>query len=275
MKKVKALVAFSNGVIAMEQYEVRELPTDMANDLIAAGICVEISGGGSGGSGLPTPTADDIGKVATVIGTPTKGEVIVPEQVVYVSKTAIAFEDADASLFVDGTVVIVSISFEDNSVERTATVKSGTVAVQDWDSRTIVIEKSGNDITYKHNAGNIAYERTVSVNVQQKIPSWGMTFGSVHAVVSGDGKEPTEFTVDSVDKTVAEIMASIENGQIPCAVVTVNGHLFILPMTTFANGDVHFYAESMGMGEYKELEILNSGETDEAYYSEGILDTGE
>lgn len=52
MKKVKALVAFSNGVIAMEQYEVRELPTDMANDLIAAGICVEISGGGSGGGVL-------------------------------------------------------------------------------------------------------------------------------------------------------------------------------------------------------------------------------
>lgn len=51
MKTVKALVAFSNGVISMEQYEVRELPTDMANDLIAAGICVE-AGGGSGGGVL-------------------------------------------------------------------------------------------------------------------------------------------------------------------------------------------------------------------------------
>lgn len=51
MKTVKALVAFSNGVISMEQYEVRELPTDMANDLIAAGICVE-AGGGSGGGML-------------------------------------------------------------------------------------------------------------------------------------------------------------------------------------------------------------------------------
>lgn len=58
MKKVKALVAFSNGVIAMEQYEVRELPTDMANDLIAAGICVEISGGGSGGGVLVVTDTD-------------------------------------------------------------------------------------------------------------------------------------------------------------------------------------------------------------------------
>ena len=47
MKTVKALVAFSNGVISMEQYEVRELPTDMANDLIAAGICAEVGGGGA------------------------------------------------------------------------------------------------------------------------------------------------------------------------------------------------------------------------------------
>ena len=49
MKTVKALVAFSNGVISMEQYEVRELPTDMANDLIAAGICVDAAGGSGGG----------------------------------------------------------------------------------------------------------------------------------------------------------------------------------------------------------------------------------
>lgn len=52
MKKVKALVAFSNGVISMEQYEVRELPTATADALIADGVCVEISGGGSGGGVL-------------------------------------------------------------------------------------------------------------------------------------------------------------------------------------------------------------------------------
>lgn len=47
MKTVKALVAFSNGVISMEQYEVRDLPAEMANDLIAAGICAEVGGGGA------------------------------------------------------------------------------------------------------------------------------------------------------------------------------------------------------------------------------------
>ena len=59
MKTVKALVAFSNGVISMEQYEVRELPTDMANDLIAAGICVEAGGGSDGGVLVVTATVEE------------------------------------------------------------------------------------------------------------------------------------------------------------------------------------------------------------------------
>ena len=62
MKTVKALVAFSNGVISMEQYEVRELPTDMANDLIAAGICVEAGGGSGGGVLVVTDTNGTLDK---------------------------------------------------------------------------------------------------------------------------------------------------------------------------------------------------------------------
>lgn len=62
MKTVKALVAFSNGVISMEQYEVRELPTDMANDLIAAGICVEAGGGSGGGVLVVTDTGGTLDK---------------------------------------------------------------------------------------------------------------------------------------------------------------------------------------------------------------------
>ena len=109
MKTVKALVAFSNGVISMEQYEVRELPTDMANDLIAAGICVEAGGGGGGQ--LPTPTAQDVGKVATVVGETSKGAVIVPEQTNVPSNPQglVALSDTVPSLFVEGAHVIATV----------------------------------------------------------------------------------------------------------------------------------------------------------------------
>lgn len=59
--KIKALVPFSNGTISMEQYEVRDLPDALAQNLIDAGIVVEIGGGG-----LPPVTASDAGKVLAV-----------------------------------------------------------------------------------------------------------------------------------------------------------------------------------------------------------------
>lgn len=47
--KIKALVPFSNGTISMEQYEVREVTDTLGNQLIAAGVAIEIGGGGTGG----------------------------------------------------------------------------------------------------------------------------------------------------------------------------------------------------------------------------------
>lgn len=49
MMKVKALKPWSNGEISMEQYEVRDLPDALAQNLIDAGIVVEIGGGSGGG----------------------------------------------------------------------------------------------------------------------------------------------------------------------------------------------------------------------------------
>lgn len=51
--KIKALVPFSNGTISMEQYEVREVTDTIGNELISAGVAVEIGGGSSGGGVLP------------------------------------------------------------------------------------------------------------------------------------------------------------------------------------------------------------------------------
>lgn len=59
--KIKALMPFSNGKISMEQYEVREVTDSLGNELISAGIAVEIGGGG-----LPPVTPSDAGKVLAV-----------------------------------------------------------------------------------------------------------------------------------------------------------------------------------------------------------------
>ena len=50
--KIKALVPFSNGTISMEQYEVREVTDTLGNQLIEAGVAIEIGGGGTGGGVL-------------------------------------------------------------------------------------------------------------------------------------------------------------------------------------------------------------------------------
>lgn len=50
--KIKALVPFSNGTLSMEQYQVAEVTDTLGNQLIAAGVAIEIGGGGSGGGVL-------------------------------------------------------------------------------------------------------------------------------------------------------------------------------------------------------------------------------
>ena len=58
--KIKAIVPFSTGTVTMEQYEVREVTDSLGNELISAGVAVEIGGG------LPPVTASDAGKVLSV-----------------------------------------------------------------------------------------------------------------------------------------------------------------------------------------------------------------
>lgn len=50
--KIKALVPFSNGTLSMEQYQVAEVTDTLGNQLIAAGVAIEIGGGGTGGGVL-------------------------------------------------------------------------------------------------------------------------------------------------------------------------------------------------------------------------------
>ena len=59
--KIKALVPFSNGTLSMEQYQVAEVTDTLGNQLIAAGVAIEIGGGSSGGGVLiVTETVDGL-----------------------------------------------------------------------------------------------------------------------------------------------------------------------------------------------------------------------
>ena len=186
MKTVKALVAFSNGVISMEQYEVRELPADMANDLIAAGICAEISGGSGG---LPTPTAEDIGKVATVVGETSKGAVIVPEQSVTVSgEDGAVLSNANISLFTVGTYCTVTINGTDYSgtVEERRETPMLAISLGVGHGEAIFGAINGNLILVAENG-----TYTVSVNVASTSVSYGLSAPSggvlvVNATRSGN-----------------------------------------------------------------------------------------
>ncbi len=55
--KIKALVPFSNGTLSMEQYQVAEVTDTLGNQLIAAGVAIEI-GGGTGGGVLAVTDTD-------------------------------------------------------------------------------------------------------------------------------------------------------------------------------------------------------------------------
>lgn len=204
MKTVKALVAFSNGVISMEQYEVRELPTDMANDLIAAGICVE-AGGGSGGGQLPTPTAQDVGKVATVVGETSKGAVIVPEQSVTVSgKDGAVLSNANISLFTVGTYCAVTINGTDYSgtVEEVDGFPALAISLGVGHGEAIFGAINGNLILI---AASGTY--TVSVNVASTSVSYGLSAPSGGVLVVHDVNS-------TLDKTWQEIHDAFVSGSV-------------------------------------------------------------
>ena len=57
--KIKALVPFSNGTLSMEQYQVAEVTDTLGNQLIAAGVAIEIGGGGTGGGVLVVTVTED------------------------------------------------------------------------------------------------------------------------------------------------------------------------------------------------------------------------
>lgn len=173
---------------------------------------IKALGGSGGGSGLPTPTASDIGKVAAVVGETSKGAVIVPEQRVQAEYDDKAFDDADASLFTNGATVIVTITqgvspTESVTVERTATVDShGGIEVLAADGSTTVYILNYNG-TMKY-AASIAQGSgiflKIAVNLAQIDASWGMATGGGVLVV-GETISGEDDNVHTLDHTWQEI----------------------------------------------------------------------
>lgn len=60
--KIKALMPFSTGTISMEQYEVKEVTDTIGEQLVAAGVAVEIGGGSGGGVLVVTDTNGTLDK---------------------------------------------------------------------------------------------------------------------------------------------------------------------------------------------------------------------
>lgn len=165
-------------------------------------------------SSLPTVTEADAGKVLTASTVTEKGAVIVPEQSKGIQKTYSAFTDTNASLFTENASVIVTITKQTETVERTASVKSGEISVADVvEGQTITIAKDGNDIKVKFSGGNaLALERTISVNLANNSGVW---------VAQNPIGEPFIVTITptaldysgTMDKTVAEIDAAYKAGR--------------------------------------------------------------
>ena len=126
---------------------------------------------------LPPVTSTDAGKLLTASMVTTKGAVIVPEQEKMIQKnTYTVLDDADASLFTDGSSVIVSIASTSETVERTATVASGEISVADISAGvTITIAKDGNAIKAQCSGDGmmLGIERTIAVNLVNDSGVWG------------------------------------------------------------------------------------------------------
>ena len=136
MTKVVALQTWSNGSVTMDEKSVLDIDDALATDLIAKGIVADAATyfGGGGSGGLPEVTEADVGKVLTVIITgATKGAVIVPTQMKGIeSGSAVALNDVNASLFVNGTKVIFVV----NDVDYVETITNGSVTHGDYEIYT-------------------------------------------------------------------------------------------------------------------------------------------
>lgn len=180
----------------------------------------------SGGSELPTPTAQDIGKVATVVGETSKGAVIVPEQTVRGTGSPVTLTAENAAMFTTDAAVTITVTDRGletsyNSVVEPIDVGGSIVydayfGVDHW-----YIEKDGNSFTLN---GLDMREITISCNLVQTNVSWGMASGGVLVVTDEYGM---------LDKTWQEIHDAVLSGG---AVISAYDGDDILPVIYVASG---------------------------------------
>ena len=165
------------------------------------------TGWSADGSGLPTPTSNDIGKVAMVVGETRKGAVIAEEQsVTFDSKTKRGLiNNVDTSLMTDGATLIITI----DDVEYVVTYAEepfdcGDYTISAYDDTTLEI---------MYNSLGTAEPAIVSINLANINAAWSANpLDSVLVVHDVDG---------TLDKTWREINDS------PFSIVILDGGLIL------------------------------------------------
>ena len=137
---------------------------------------------------LPTPTSADVGKVATVVGETGKGAVIVPDQTV---GGGAEIPNANVSLFTVGAICVTTYDGADYV---------GTVIEYKGLPRLIINDDASLSLVDNVISLNTldVDSHTISVNLAQTTPAWGMSAPSSGVLVVHDVE-------GTLDKTWQEI----------------------------------------------------------------------
>lgn len=196
-----------------------------------------------GGSGLPAPTAADLGKVVTVVESssePSIGDVIVPEQTVTVlaGNTGAELENVDESLFVVGAHVIMEVNgaqYEGTVIMEDETHPGVHVTIDDEEYAILLYGAS-----WVFSCPAVDADTEFTVALYEAVPAeveYGLAAGS-----SG-GSGGVVFITESdtyLSMKCSEIMSAISNNILPAYIYEDHGEIVINPLTRYATDGLSF-----------------------------------
>lgn len=193
---------------------------------------LEWAEGGSGG--LPTPTAEDVGKVATVVEEISKGTVIAAEQTVLLNdKTGKGYIDnVDKSLMTNGAILIVTIDDVEYVVMCVADpiiepITCGSFTIENSSESTLLISALGVEepIDVAINLGVASY------SWQPAVSGGGVLV--VHATLSDD-----TYTLDKTWQEIydADYAVIVDRGELGITYGTILSAQYVPPLNKYTVG---------------------------------------